>query len=210
MTLSDRDARALRSGNGGESMRRCVFMAVAFFVSLLVPALHADSLDYLLANCGRACGSLPGSVTVTLTCQQRKWQIAAIESSSREAAVTDESLDSLSTLTTLDQLALGSSSWHLPDNYTGMTPKAFRLLSTLQLRRLSLSGNVTGDDLKDICLLGSLEDLGLVGCCRGQMVQDDVTSLYQCSCRGGGAGQLVSETRHIRATTCHTTESEYD
>jgi hypothetical protein len=31
-----------------------------------------------------------------------------------------------------------------------------------------------------------------------------------CSCGGGGAGQLVSETRHVDAVTWHTTDFEYD
>ena len=31
-----------------------------------------------------------------------------------------------------------------------------------------------------------------------------------CSCGGGGAGQLVSETRHVDALTWHTTDFEYD
>jgi YD repeat-containing protein len=31
-----------------------------------------------------------------------------------------------------------------------------------------------------------------------------------CSCGGGGAGNLVSETRHVNATTSHTTDFEYD
>ena len=31
-----------------------------------------------------------------------------------------------------------------------------------------------------------------------------------CSCGGGGAGHLVSETRHVDATTWHTTDFEYD
>ena len=31
-----------------------------------------------------------------------------------------------------------------------------------------------------------------------------------CSCGGGGAGQLVSETRHVDAATWHTTDFEYD
>ncbi|NLS98209.1 MAG: hypothetical protein GXX96_39270 [Planctomycetaceae bacterium] len=31
-----------------------------------------------------------------------------------------------------------------------------------------------------------------------------------CSCGGGGAGQLVSQTRHVDAATWHTTDYEYD
>ena len=31
-----------------------------------------------------------------------------------------------------------------------------------------------------------------------------------CSCGGGGAGSLVSETRHVNGTTSHTTDFEYD
>ncbi len=31
-----------------------------------------------------------------------------------------------------------------------------------------------------------------------------------CSCGGGGAGQLVSETRHVDALTWHTTDYQYD
>lgn len=158
-------------------MWKCIIVAAAVVVSLPRTSLHAGNLDRLLATCRNACDSLPGSVTITLTCQHGQWQITGIESSSAEGSVTDESLVSLNTLTTLDSLVLETRSLHLREEYTGLTPKAFRMLSTLQLRRLRLAGDVAGDDLQGICFLGSLEALQLVGYSGKKMPQDDLQRL---------------------------------
>jgi Leucine-rich repeat (LRR) protein len=152
----------------------CGALAVALAIVVCLPGQsRASDSDDVLAQCRKTSGGLPDWVTATLTRQQGHWRIAALANSSREgSALTDESLLPLSGLATLDSLELGvPSSYHLQD-YTRLTPAAFRSLADLHLRHFVLAWNVNDDGLEGIAAMMDLEDLHLGGYYRAKATHD--------------------------------------